>query len=104
MTDNQKIVNVNMTFKNIDATAPIRQYADNKLTNCLRKFAHTNMEAHLVLTVEKNRQIAEISIHLDGANLQGKEESDDLYKSIDALVDSLTVQLRKHKEKLIKHH
>ena len=104
MTESQKIVNVNMTFKNIDATEPIRQYADNKIGNCLRKFAHSNIDAHLVLTVEKNRQIAEISIHFNGTNLQGKEESSDLYKSIDSLVDSLTMQLRKHKERLIKHH
>lgn len=104
MTEIQKIVNVSMTFKNIDATEPIKQYADNKIKNCLRKFAHADMEAHLVLAVERNRQIAEISIRFNGSKLQGKEESDDLYKSIDALVDSLTMQLRKHKEKLIKHH
>ena len=104
MTESQKIVNLNMTFKNIDATEPIRQYADSKIGNCLRKFAHADIDAHLVLTVEKNRQLAEISMRLNGTDLQGKEESDDLYKSIDALVDSLTMQLRKHKERLIKHH
>lgn len=104
MTESDKIVNLNMTFKNLDATEPLKQYADSKITNCLRKFAHANMDAHLVLAVERNRQIAEISIRFDGANLQGKEESDDLYRSIDALVDSLTMQLRKHKEKLVKRH
>ena len=57
-----------------------------------------------ILQVEKIRQIAEITFNNDGINFKNREESDDMYKSIDMLVDSLTNQLRRHKEKITKHH
>ena len=97
-------INVNITFKNTEATDALRTYAEEKIRHCLHKFVHHPTDAHLVLSVERHRQIAEISFHGDGANFKGEEESSDLYASIDALVDSLSIQLRKHKEKLTKHH
>lgn len=103
MTDAQ-MVNINITFKNTEATEPLKTYANDKLSNVLRKFAHKSVEAHIVLRVEKNRHIAEASFRNDGADFACKEESADLYASIDALADSITQQLRRHKEKLTKHH
>ena len=90
-------VQLNITFKNVDASEALRQYAEDKLAGCLSKFVHHDTEAHVVLRVEKNRQLAEISFRTDGAHFKGSEESIDMYASIDALVDSLTKQLRKHK-------
>lgn len=95
---------INVTFKHVDASEALKVYASDKIGKCLQKFCHHDTEAHLVLKVEKTRQIAEISLHVDGVDMSGKEESDDLYASIDALVKSLSHQLRKHKEKLTKHH
>jgi putative sigma-54 modulation protein len=104
MGDHVRSVHVNITFRNTGSTEPLKEYATEKLTNCIKKFAHQDTEAHLVLSVEKNRQIAEVSFHMDGADFAGKEESSDLYVSIDSLTSSLGKQLRKHKERLTKHH
>ena len=57
-----------------------------------------------MLSVEKLRQIAEASFHAFGVDFFAREESSDLYASIDALCDSLTQQLRKQKEKTKSHH
>ncbi len=97
-------VHLNITFKNTEASDALRQYANDKLCPCLAKFVHHDTEAHLVLRVEKNRQVADISFRTDGADFRGSEENMDMYAAIDALVDSLTKQLRKHKEKLTSHH
>lgn len=104
MPNSHRIVNLNITFRNLDGTDAVKSYATEKITHCLQKFVHHDTEAHMVLKVEKLRHIAEVSFRTDGADFNGKEESDNLYASIDALVDSLTQQLRKHKEKLKKHH
>jgi len=104
MSESERIVNVNVTFKNTNATEALKQYAAEKLGHALRKFAHHDMDAHVVLRVEKNRQIAEITLHSDGADFNARQESEDLYASIDALVDSMSQQLRKHKEKITTHH
>jgi putative sigma-54 modulation protein len=104
MGDKSKLVAVQVTFKNMEATDALKQYANEKLSACLKKYVHQNTDAHLVLKVEKKRQMAEISFHSDGADFKNSETSDDMYKSIDTLVDSLTTQLRRHKEKITSHH
>ncbi len=104
MTGNAKIVNVNITFRHTEATDALRAYASEKITHCLLKFIHHDTEAHLVLRVEKNRQIAEITVNVDGATINAKEEGDKLYTAIDTLIDTLAQQLRKNKEKLTNHH
>jgi putative sigma-54 modulation protein len=104
MVGKSKLVHVNITFRNLEATDALRTYTNEKLTHCLQKFIHQDTEAHVVLRVEKNRQIAEATLHVDGATINAKEEGDKLYSAIDALVDNLTQQLRKNKEKLTQHH
>jgi putative sigma-54 modulation protein len=104
MTGNGRAVNVRITFRNTEATDPLKTYAADKIRSCVQKFAHQDTEAHVVLSVEKNRHIAEATFHTDGADFVGKEESGDLYASIDSLADSLSHQLRRHKERLKSHH
>ena len=57
----------------------------------------------MTFDVEKLTQIAEAKILLAGNELHARSESEDMYSSIDALVDKLDRQLIKHKEKL-QHH
>lgn len=104
MPVNSKIVSINLTFRNTEPTEALKKYAQDKFSSCLKKFLRQDTEVQLVLQVEKIRQIAEITFNCDGVNFKNREESDDMYKSIDLLVNSLTNQLRKHKEKITKHH
>lgn len=104
MSDSARVINVSIAFLNIESTDAIKQYATDKVKHCVQKFAHQDTEAHVVLKVEKTRQIAEISMHLSGADFIVKEESESLYASIDKLTDSLSQQLRKHKDKVTSHH
>ena len=104
MPRKSRLININITFRNTDATEALKTYAENKTRKCLQKFAQHDTEAHVVLRVEKNRQIAEVSFLANGANIVAKEESEDLYSAIDLLVDTLTHQLRKHKERLTARH
>lgn len=100
MAHTERIVNVNLTFRNTEATDALKTYASEKLSHCIRKFVHHDTEVHLVLQVERNRQIAEATFNSDGVTFNGKEERSDLYAAIDALVDTMSHQLRRHKEKL----
>jgi|688.fasta_scaffold424246_2 putative sigma-54 modulation protein len=104
MVDQSKVINVQIAFLNLDATESLKSYATDKVTHSVQKFCQRDTEVHVVLKVEKNRQIAEVTLHSGGADFTVKEESDNLYASIDAMVDTLTHQLRKHKEKVTSHH
>jgi putative sigma-54 modulation protein len=104
MNTTDRDIKVSITFKHTEPSEALRDYAAEKVSNCMSKFIHHNTEAHVVLIVEKNRHIAEVSFRTDGADFNSREESGDLYASVDALVNSLTRQLRKHKEKMTSHH
>ena len=99
------MVRVNVTFRNVDATDPLKEHAISKVTHCVEKFVHKDVIVHVTLSVEKTRQIAEAKFQYDGGrSIVAVEESSDLYASIDKLVDNLSGQIRKHKEKLVAHH
>ncbi len=99
------MIKVLVTFRNVDSTEPIKEHAVAKIKHCLEKFVHKDITVNCTLSVEKTRQIAEAKFQYDdGSHIIGVEESSDLYASIDKLVDNLSGQLRKHKERLVAHH
>jgi len=78
----------------------LKLYVEDKLAR-VKKYLEEPIEAHVVLRVEKFRHIAEVSIDASGFRLNGAEETDDMYSSIDLLVDSIETQAaRKGKEKV----
>jgi putative sigma-54 modulation protein len=81
----------------VDVTDALKNYTSEKISRLERHFDQiTNV--HVVLSVEKQRQRAEATVHASGA------DADDLYAAIDMLADKLDRQLIKHKEKLVDRH
>ena len=94
---------INLTGHHIDITDSLKSYVESKFERLERHFEHiTNI--HVILTVEKERQKAEATMHVNRGNLFADEEKDDMYAAIDGLIDKLDRQLKKHKEKLTDHH
>lgn len=96
-------MNINLTGHHVDITPAIKDYVDNKFERLERHFDNVT-KTHVVLTVEKSRQKAEATIHVNGANLFADDEKENMYAAIDSLVDKLDRQLKKHKEKMTNHH
>jgi len=88
-----------VTFKNIDSSENLRTYVSDKLDR-FDKYLYNPAEASVVLSVEKFRHIAEINIKGDRLNINGKEETEDMYAAIDMVLDKLEKQIKKSKEKL----
>ncbi len=85
--------------RNMNITDALRDTVESKL-NKLDKFFYNELEAQATLSVQKNRQIIEVTIPINGSILRVEEATDDMYSSIDNAVDKLTRQLRKQKSKL----
>lgn len=79
-------------------TAPIREYATNKLGKLERHHNHIT-SIHVIVSVEKLLQKADATIHISGGELFAATEHEDLYAAIDLLAEKLDRQLIKHKEK-----
>ncbi|MCS5585941.1 MAG: ribosome-associated translation inhibitor RaiA [Gammaproteobacteria bacterium] len=86
----------------LDITKAIKQHSIEKLSKIKNHFDHL-INVNMILEVEKDVQKAEATIHVSGADLFAKAESDNLYVSIDQMVNKLDSQIRKHKEKLNDH-
>lgn len=85
--------------KNVEVTDGLRNVIESKLSK-LEKYFNKEVEAKATLSVEKSRQIIEVTIPINGSILRAEETTDDMYTSIDKVVDKLTRQLRKHKTKM----
>jgi putative sigma-54 modulation protein len=94
---------INITGHHIDITEPLRTYVLEKMTKLERHFDHVT-NVHVILTVEKQVQKAEATVHVSGSDLFALNETADMYASIDGLIDKLDRQIIKHKEKMNDHH
>ena len=88
-----------VTFKNLDPSEHLKAYVSEKLDR-FDKFLDNPAEANVVLAVEKFRHIAEINIAGDKLNINGKEETIDMYSAIDMTLDKLEKQIKKSKQKI----
>ncbi|NVJ58893.1 MAG: ribosome hibernation promoting factor [Gammaproteobacteria bacterium] len=94
---------INLTGHHVDITESLRNYVHEKFEKLERHFDHIN-NVHVILSVEKLRQIAEAKVNVNGGELFANAENEDMYASIDSLIDKLDRQVIKHKEKMIRHH
>ena len=92
------MMQITVTGRHMELTPALRDYATAKV-NKLTKYIDNILEAHIVLSVEKYRHLAEITIHLDGVNINSKDETEDMYASIDQVVEKIERQLLKRKSK-----
>jgi putative sigma-54 modulation protein len=92
-------MNLNVSGHHVEVTPALRTYVQSKLERVNRHFDHV-IDAHVILTVEKLRQKAEITLHVRGKDLHCESEEDDLYAAIDLLADKLDRQVLRYKDKL----
>jgi putative sigma-54 modulation protein len=90
---------LDITFKNIDSTDALKDYAAKRLSK-LDKYIDRPTEIHAVLSVEKRRHMADITLSADGVVINAVEITEDMYSAIDMVMDKLERQVKKHKEKL----
>ncbi len=90
---------INISGHHVEVTDALKDYVADKLTKLERHTGDiTSIQA--ILSVEKNRQKAEATIRVKGADLFANAESEDMYAAIDLLTDKLDRQVVKHKEKM----
>lgn len=88
---------INMSFKHMDSSDAIREYATEK-TEKLKKYFDGKIHVTWAFSVEKLDKIAHC--HLVGNHMDyfGESAKPTLQESIDDSLDKIEKQLRKHKE------
>jgi putative sigma-54 modulation protein len=91
-------MNLSVSGHHLEVTSAIRTYVHAKLERVSRHFDHV-IDAHVILTVDKLRQKAEVTLHVRGKDLHCECEDADLYAAIDLLADKLDRQVLRYKDK-----
>ena len=91
-------MNLNLSGHHLEITPAIRSYISSKLERVMRHFDHV-IDAHVILSVAKLQQKAEITLHVRGKDIHCECRDADLYAAIDLLADKLDRQVLKYKAK-----
>lgn len=84
---------VAFTFRNLESSDGLKTYATEKIGK-LQKFLHTPLDATVILTTERHLHKVELSVQADGEHYLGHESSEDMYASLDAVIDKVLRQIR----------
>lgn len=93
---------INLTGHHVEVTSSLRNYVNTKFAKLERHFDQIS-NVHVVLNVEKLMHTAEATLHLKGGEVFASSANQDMYASIDTLIDKLDRQVLKHKAKKTRH-
>jgi putative sigma-54 modulation protein len=92
-------MDITVTFRHMEPTESLRTYAEEKVSK-IKKYMDFPVEAHIVLTVEKFRHVADVTLSVDGNRIKGVEETGDMYSAIDQVMDKIEKQVKKYRSKI----
>jgi putative sigma-54 modulation protein len=90
---------VSITFRHMEPVEELKEYAAAKLAK-IKKYFYNPVEASVILTREKHRNIAEVTLVVNRFTLKGQEETADMYSAIDLVTDKIERQAKKYKDKI----
>jgi putative sigma-54 modulation protein len=92
-------MNVSYTSRGFELTDQIKRYAEEKL----KKIETLDQLIDVNLTLEHARHLfkAELLVHNRNARFSAIEQTPDVFKSINAVIDKMQAQVKRHKGKLI---
>ena len=93
---------ITVTFRHTEPIESLRAYAEEKVSK-IKKYLDAPLEAHIVLTVEKFRHIADVTLSLNGTPIKAVEETGDMYSAIDQVMDKIENRVKKHISKIRNH-
>jgi len=95
-------MDITVTFRHTEPIESLKTYAEEKISK-INKYLDSPMEAHIVLTVEKFRHQADVTLSLNGTLIKAVEETGDMYSAIDQVMDKTEKQVKRHLSKIRNH-
>ncbi|UJR79877.1 ribosome hibernation-promoting factor, HPF/YfiA family [Sandaracinus amylolyticus] len=88
---------VSFTFRQVEPSEGVKNYAREKISK-LQKYLRAPLTADVILSVERHLQTVEVMVHGDGHRFAGTHQSEDMYASIDLVIDKIDRQIRDDKD------
>jgi putative sigma-54 modulation protein len=93
-------MNANVSFRNMESSSSLRNYATTKLERICDKYVQGKVDASIVLSVEKFWHIVDFTLQIKNLTVKASERNEDMYSAIDLALDKIEKQLRRHKDRL----
>ena len=89
-----------ISFRHITPDETLKTYVEEKLSR-LQKYVETPLDVHVVLSMERSyRQRVDVMFTLNGTPINAHEVMNDIYASVDSIVDKLETRLKRFREKI----
>lgn len=85
-------MNIAITFRHLEASDSVKSYVNDKVAK-LQKFLRQPMRAKVTISVENKQQRCEAEINAGPSHFVASEAGEDMYASIDRVVDKLERQI-----------
>ncbi len=95
-------MNLTVSGHHVSITPAMREYVLSKMDRVVRHFDNV-IDVNVILSVQKLLQKAEVSVHVRGKDIHVECIEENMYASIDGLVDKLDRQILKYKDKAFAH-
>ncbi|MEI6116616.1 MAG: ribosome-associated translation inhibitor RaiA [Burkholderiales bacterium] len=95
-------MNLSITGHHLDVTPAIKEYVQTKMARVLRHFDHV-IDTQVMLSVEPLKHHAEITLHVRGKDIHCEASAENLYASIDLLVDKIDRKVLQYKSRTQDH-
>ena len=95
-------MSIKITGRHLVITSALRQHVESRFERLVRydvKLTHLEV----ILGVNKLQHHAEVVCTMQGRRIQAKASTQEMYTTIDQLVDRLATQIRKYKERQTDH-
>ena len=93
-------MNISFTFKNFEPSDHLKGYAKKRFEKVAKYVSDSEADLQVNLLVEKYRHKADVILNSDRIHISAYEDSEDMYSTIDMVLDKLEAQLRKMREKM----
>lgn len=90
---------VTMSGRHMELSDALRTHVENRLRKLKRHFDRV-IDVDVVMAVEKHRHIAEITLNANSLRIHGRESTEDMYNSVDAVVEKLDKQILRYKTRI----
>ncbi len=95
---------IQVTGRHVSVTDAMKEYCRRRLAGLHLDYPKI-IEVQIIMDVQKYRHMAEVILHCSNhITLEATAVSDDMYVSVDEVVDKIGQQMRKYKTRLMRQH
>lgn len=96
-------MSVIVSVRNGNISDTLKKYAETKAARLVEDYPKIT-SIKVILDMQKTRSKAEIIVRGKHTDVEADVETYDMYESIDAIIEKVNVQLKKHLDKVQDHH